>query len=154
MSIKLEVEEQDISLASSDPNLPPSFDHSHTNITQLEDQIDSDTQYTVEDILVAFAPPSVSQESHPSRRPSTTMSSSRSGRSGGSSSHHRSSKSSKKPRAVQVSHGLLFVLPPPFQQAYITTSSFLIHLNSQVQDETALPDPPSSSGTVLTFNYP
>ncbi|KXH29207.1 hypothetical protein CSIM01_00935 [Colletotrichum simmondsii] len=58
MSIKLEVEEQDKSLASPDPNLPPSFDHSHTNITQLEDQIDSDTQYTVEDILVAFAPPS------------------------------------------------------------------------------------------------
>lgn len=116
MSIKLEVEEQDISLASPDPNLPPSFDHSHTNITQLEDQIDSDTQYTVEDILVAFAPPSVSQESHPSRRPSSTMSSSRSGRSGGSSSHHRSSKSSKKPRAVQVSHGLLFVLPPLFNK--------------------------------------
>ncbi|KAL0764938.1 hypothetical protein CaCOL14_012744 [Colletotrichum acutatum] len=103
MSIKLEVEEQDISLASPDPNLPPSFDHSHTNITQLEDQIDSDTQYTVEDILVAFAPPSVSQESHPSRRQSSKMSSSRSGRSGGSSSHHRSSKSSKKPRAVQRS---------------------------------------------------
>ncbi|KAL2884110.1 hypothetical protein SGCOL_000047 [Colletotrichum sp. CLE4] len=58
MSIKLEVEEQDISLASPGPNLPLSFDHGHTNITQLEDQIDSDTQYTVEDILVAFAPSS------------------------------------------------------------------------------------------------
>ncbi|KXH64536.1 hypothetical protein CSAL01_13552 [Colletotrichum salicis] len=57
MSIKLEVEEQDISLAFPGPNLPLSFDQSHTNITQLEDQIDSDTQYTVEDILVAFAPP-------------------------------------------------------------------------------------------------
>lgn len=154
MSVKLEVDEQDISLASPDPHLPLSLDHSHTNITQLEGQIDSDTQYTVEDILVAFAPPSVSQESHPSRRPSSTMSSSRSGRSGGSSSHHRSSKSSKKPRAVQVSHGLLFVLPPYPLQGRTTRPRPFSNTSTLKSKMTLLHSiHPSSSGTVLTLDY-
>ncbi|OHF03281.1 hypothetical protein CORC01_01334 [Colletotrichum orchidophilum] len=58
MNATLKIEEQDISSTSPDANLPLSLDHSYTNITQLQDQIDSDTQYTVEDILVAFAPSS------------------------------------------------------------------------------------------------
>ncbi|GKT42815.1 uncharacterized protein ColSpa_02996 [Colletotrichum spaethianum] len=102
MSSKSDVEGQDIST-----NVPVLNTASSTlrynNLTELEDQLDRDVQFNLEDLLATFSSSSLTQTSHPSRTSTTTMSSSRSGRSGGSSSHHRSCKSSKKPRAVQRS---------------------------------------------------
>ncbi|KAK1997096.1 hypothetical protein LX36DRAFT_87689 [Colletotrichum falcatum] len=85
--------------------------HGYNSFSGLRDQLNQHSQFTLEDILAAFSPSSFPRESRVVRTSTIAMSSSRSGRSGGSSSHS-SSKSSKKPRAVQVSHGLCFVLHP------------------------------------------
>ncbi|GKT62859.1 hypothetical protein ColTof4_01523 [Colletotrichum tofieldiae] len=103
MSSKPGVKGQDISTNVPGLNTGSSSTHRYNNLTELENQLDQDAQFTLEDLLVAFSSSSLTQKSHPSRTPTTAMSSSRSGRSGGSSSHHRSSKSGKKPRAVQRS---------------------------------------------------
>lgn len=110
-----ETSAQDISSLSSPVLMSESrssTESRYTNTTELQHDLGKDTQFAAQDILFSFSAFRLIQRHPPFHTLPSTMSSSRSGRSGGSSSH-RSSKSSKKPRAVQVSEGLFFVLSPP-----------------------------------------